>query len=160
MVAVNETGAAGGALEALVPRLMSEFSDVAWRFEDVSEGFRIVLSLTRAPDRVARVRVHGGEEVFVLTLDDYIGVRFEYDSEDKPEALRERIAAGVSAIRGPSRLVLSYAGDVCTRSELVLNVGSADEHRDGVWSERLTKQLGWRLRGRPLRRVTREFDRI
>jgi hypothetical protein len=72
----------------------------------------------------------------------------------------DRIAAAVSAIRGPSRLVLTYAGDVCTRSELVLDVGSAEEHRDGISSEHVIKQLTWRLRGRQLRRETREFDRI
>lgn len=160
VVVDDETHRAGAALVALVPELMSEFDDIAWRLDDVPDGFRIVLSPTRAPDREAQVRVHRGEEVFVLTLDGYVGARFEYDAADKGEALRERVVAAVSAVRGPSRLVLTYAGDRCIRSELVLAAGAADEQRDGVWSESLIKQLAWRVRGRPLRHETRELARI
>ncbi|WP_251153287.1 hypothetical protein [Cellulosimicrobium sp. Marseille-Q4280] len=157
---MNTRTPSGAALRALVPDIMAEHADIVWRFDDHVDGLRVVLSPTAAPERVASLLVHRGEEVFVVELGTYLGVTFEYDEDEKPNELRDRLATAVSALRGPSRLVLTYAGDKQTSSQLVLAPDSPDEHSDGIWVHRLTTELAWRLRLRRLRQGVLEFPPI
>jgi hypothetical protein len=151
MVAVYSEPA-DAALVSLVPGIMAERPDILWRFDDVSDGFRVVLWPAREAERAASVRVHRGGEVFVLVFGTYVGATFEYDEEEKAVALRERLAAAVAAVRGPSRLVLTFAGDKCTSCELVLAAGLSEEVSDGISVDRLARTLAWRLLRRQLRR--------
>ncbi|MFF2622101.1 hypothetical protein [Oerskovia jenensis] len=151
---------ASAALVALVPGIMTEHPDILWRFDDVPDGFRVALWSARDPERTASVRVHRGGEVFVLGFGPYAGPTFEYDEEEKPDELRARLATAVAAVRGPSRLVLTFAGDRCTSCELVLAAGLPEEVSDGTMGDHLARMLAWRLLGRRLRRETIELDRI
>ncbi|GAA3230180.1 hypothetical protein GCM10010488_35730 [Oerskovia jenensis] len=159
MVAVN-TEPADAALVLLVPGIMAEHPDILWRFDDVSDGFRVALWSARDPERTASVRVHRGGEVFVLVFGPYLGPTFAYVEEDKPDELRARLATAVAAVRGPSRLVLTFAGDKCTSCELVLAAGSPEEVSDGTRGDHLARMLAWRLLRRQVRRETLELDRI
>ncbi|MFB7887609.1 hypothetical protein ACIOWF_00310 [Cellulosimicrobium cellulans] len=151
---------AGAALRELVPELMAGYDDIVWQFDDGSDALCIVMSPVGAPERVARVLVHHGEEVFALQFGSHVGVTFAYQQDEKPDELRDRIATAVATVRGPSRLVLTFAGTTQTRSELVLAPDSPDEHSDGVWMERQTAELLWRVRRRRLRREVRDFPRL
>ena len=139
---------------------MAEHAGIAWRLDDEVDGICIVLHPEAAPERVARVGIRPGEEVFSVELGPYRGVTFEYDDAEKPDEARERIATAVSAVRGPSRLVLTYAGETQTRSELVLAPDSPEERSDGVHVHRPVTELFWRLRRRRLRQEVLELGPV
>ncbi len=139
---------------------MAGYDDSVWQFDDdVPDALCVVMSPVGAPERVARVLVHRGEEVFVLLFGSHVGVTFEYEQDEKPDEFRDRLATAVAAVRGPSRLVLTFAGSTQTRSQLVLAPDSPDGG-DGIWMERQTAEILWCLRRRRLRREVRDFPRL
>jgi hypothetical protein len=140
---------------------MAGYDDIVWQLDDdVSDALCVVMSSVGAPERVARVLVHHGEEVFVLLFGSRAGVTFEYEQDEKPNELRDRLATAVAAVRGPSRLVLTFAGSTQTRSQLVLAPDSPDERSDGIWMERQTAEILWRVRRRRLRREVHDFPSL
>ena len=148
------------ALRALVPEMMAEHPGIAWRLDDDADGICILLHPEAAPERVARVGIRPGEEVYSVELGPHRGVTVEHVDAEKPDEARERIATAVSAVRGPSRLVLTYAGETQTRSELVLAPDSPEERSDGVHVHRPATELFWRLRRRRLRQEVLELGPV
>jgi hypothetical protein len=157
---VNEQTPDAVALRGLIPELLGQYNDIVWRFDERDTCIHVRLSPRLATQRVAQVQVYPGEEVYILTFGPYSAPTFAYDSQGKKDTLRELIATAVAAVRGPSRVVSTFVGESCTRSELVLAAGTLEEHSDGVTSRNWRAALAGRLHRRRTRRETLEFARV
>ena len=72
----------------------------------------------------------------------------------RAERLKEEFFALVShELRTPLTSIAGYL-------ELVLAPDSPDERSDGIWMERQTAEILWRVRRRRLRREVRDFPRL
>ncbi len=109
---------------------MTRYPQCAWNLVSgpaVAGDLLLSLQLRAAPDRQATVQVFAGAEVFFFAFAGAESVDFAYADADKPEALQERIALAVRAMRGPTRLIRDQARGRTVEATLILDVDGAAE---------------------------------
>ena len=106
------------------------------------------------PERVARIEVAVGGEVFSLAFAGYnTFTEVGYEDSDKRELLEDRINESADLAAGPTRITRDVVDGITVRSRIVLNPDGPDRRSFGVTIYDATTYLKARLR---LRTITRE----
>lgn len=150
-------------LTALVPSLMARHPELEWRMVDcLHPGDEAFVMWPRAePERMVRVQVDEGLEIFALSFAGHTYFDYAYEDEERPEALQGMVDLGVALARGPSRVVLDIRADRVLRSRLVAGSDGDEPRVDQVsasgWPEFRT--LRW-FSGRRSTRYTLVFGSL
>jgi hypothetical protein len=118
------------------------------------EGLKVELHAHAWPDRVAKIEVTSGGEVYFLRFaGQMVGPDFGYDDDEKVEALKEVIKTAVALTVGPTRIKRTMADGVVLTSRLKIDPDGPNRQSLGV---RLDHPVAY-IKARLLRRrVTRE----
>lgn len=140
---------------------MSAFSDIEWHLrESVDGGFEIELHPSLEPSRTAAVFVSGSAEVFAFSFAGHEPWEFAYTEVDKAATLAEQVESAVAAVRGPTQVVLDWAGGKVARSGLTHFPDGRLPGRSDISTGWLFGPLAWWLRGRRLRREILSFPAL
>ena len=146
------------ALAALVPELMKAHPDIDWKFIETNECFALEIRPISDPGRLAEVYVSESTEMFWYVFAGHEARQFAYETPEKREVLEEQLAGAVAAVRGPTQVLLDWAGDDVVRSGISHNVDGEDPEAPTVdW---LPKRIWWWMQGRQLRREILKFPAI
>ena len=144
-------------LTALVPGLMALHPQCAWTLAPASapgEVLEVELHAKGWPDRVAKIEVTSGGEVYFLWFaGQLVGPDFGYDDDEKVEALEEVIKTAVALTTGPTRITRTVADGVVLTSSIEIDPDGPKRQSLGVSYDQPANYIKARLRGR---KITRE----
>lgn len=145
-------------LVALVPELLTAHPDVSWELVPTPETLAIEVRPVADQSRCATVEVSASTEIFLWGFAGHDVASFAYDLDEKRAVLADVIGEAVASVRGPTQVLVEWAGSRV--------VGSAISHNDReVPPQELTSttplaRLWWRLRGKRLRRELLAFPAL
>jgi len=145
-------------LAALVPDWLTAHPDIAWEFADTTDAFAIDLRPASDPSRCARVVAHDATEIFSYSFAGYYTAEFAYDLDEKKAVLEEKIGEAVAAVRGPTQILLEWAGKEIVRSAIGHDAGGQPPQQ--FTTSFPLSRLWWRLRGGRFRREVLVFPPI
>lgn len=122
-------------LAGLLPALMASHPTHTWVMtsgKHEAEDLIVEIHPTLAPERTARVQVFRSAEVYFMDFAGHSSSDFDYDDEDRPEALQGRIELAVRATAGPARVLLDHAGDAIVQSVMVLDPDGPVPEQDTI----------------------------
>lgn len=143
-------------LTALVPDLLAAHPGIAWECTETMDALAIELRPAADPSRCARVVVSESTEVFSYSFAGYYVGESAYDLEEKQEVLADKIGQAVAAVRGPTQVLLEWAGPRVVRSAIGHH-DSGDPPQGFTTSFPLTR-LWWRVRGKRFRQEVLTFS--
>lgn len=145
-------------LTALVPGLLAAHPGIDWEFTGTTDALAIELRPAAEPSRWARVVVSASTEVFSYSFAGYYVAESAYDLEEKQEVLADKIGQAVAAVRGPTQVLLEWAGPRVVRSAISHDAAGSPP-RTFTTSCPITR-LWWRVRGMRLRREVLTFPAL
>lgn len=138
-------------LTALVPGLLARYPQCSWTIAAArapGETLEIELHAKAWPDRVAKIEVTSGGEVYFLRFaEQLIGPDFGYDDDEKVEALENVVKTAVALTTGPTRITRSLADGVVLTSSLEIDPDGPDREFLGTTYDHPVKHLKARLQG-------------
>ncbi|MCC6498569.1 MAG: hypothetical protein IT193_20190 [Propionibacteriaceae bacterium] len=146
------------ALKGVVPGLMAAHPEFGWEFVDTTRAFAIVIRPLADRRRYATVEVWESAEIFSYAFAGHESVDFAYETSEKEEVLQEQIEQATRALRGPTRVMLDWAGDKVARSMITHDFGGEDSH--DFTMDRAVERLLWWLKGKRLRREIVRFPAL
>lgn len=152
----------GDELAADVAAIMQSFPDMDWCFlaraDFPHELFVVEIRPIAAPDRCAHVEVSDSMEVFGYRFAGHWSVDFAYERADKRELLEDTIKEAITAVRGPTRVLLDWGGNEVLRSGI--SIAEPGNRLPPLSSSMPLRVLWWRLRGRSMRRELLSFPAL
>lgn len=145
-------------LTALVPDLLAAHPGIDWEFAETTDAFAIELHPAADPSRCARVIVSDSTEVFSYSFAGYYVAESAYDLDEKQEVLADQIGQTVAAVRGPTQVLLEWAGSHVVRSAIGHDAGG-NPPRSFTSSFPLTR-FWWWARGKRFRREVLTFPAL
>lgn len=145
-------------LTALIPDLLAAHPGIDWEFNETTDAFAIELHPAADPSRLARVMVSDSTEIFSYSFAGYYVAESAYSLDEKQEVLANQIGKAVAAVRGPTHVLLEWAGLHVVRSAINHDPGG-DSPRTFTSSFPLTR-LWWRARGKRFRREVLTFPAL
>lgn len=146
------------ALTAQVPNLLAAHPGIDWEFIETTDALAIELRPAADPSRCARVVVSESTEVFSYSFAGYYVAESAYDLEEKQGVLADKIGQAVAAVRGPTQVLLEWAGTRVVRS--ALGHHAAGEPPQGFTTSFPIRRLWLRVRGRRFRREALTFPAL
>ncbi|MDQ7991833.1 MAG: hypothetical protein AAGC63_02230 [Propionicimonas sp.] len=143
---------------ALASDLLAGHRGLDWEFVQTADALAIELQPIADPSRCARVTVSASTEVVSYSFAGHQVSEFAYDLQEKHEVLADTISRAVAAVRGPTQVLLEWAGPHVVRSAI-------SHHTSGDPLERFTTsfpiaRLWSRIRGRRIRREVLTFPAL
>ena len=142
-------------LAALVPELLAVHPGIDWEFTETTEGLAVDIRPASDPSRCARIFVSASTEVFSYSFAGYHVAEFAYDLEEKREVLEDKINEAVSAVLGPTQVLLEWAGQEVVRS--AISHDAFGEPPAQFTTSFPLSRLWWWVRGRRFRREVVTF---
>lgn len=145
-------------LAALVPDWLTAHLGIEWEFADTTDDLAIDIRPASDPSRIARVVVYDSTEIFSYSFAGFYTVEFAYDLDEKKEVLEEKIGEAVAAVRGPTQILLEWAGKEVVRS--AIGHDAAGKPPQQFTTSFPLSRLWWRVRGGRFRREVLVFPAI
>lgn len=145
-------------LTALVPDLLAAHLGIDWEFTETKDALAIELRPAADRSRCARVVLSDSTEVFSYCFVGYYAAENAYDLDEKRDVLADKIGQAVAAVRGPTQVLLEWAGPHVVRS--AISHHAAGDPPEGFTTSFPITRLWWRIRGKRVRREFRTFPAL
>lgn len=140
-----------------MPGLLAAHPGIDWGFTETLDALAIELRPVADPSRCARVVVSESTEVFSYSFAGYYVAESAYDLEEKQEVLADKIGQAVAALRGPTQVLLEWAGPRVVRSAIGHHAGDPPQ---GFTTSFPLTGLWWRVRGKRFRQEVLTFPAL
>ena len=145
-------------MTALVPDLLAAQPGIGWEFTETTDALAIELRPAADLSRCARVVVSESTEVFSYSFAGYYVAESAYDLAEKREVLADTIGQAVAAVRGPTQVLLEWAGPRVVRSAIGHHAAGEPPH--GFTTSFPIARFWWRVRGKRFRREVLTFPAL